>query len=349
MMIMLGKNKSNVAFIHYLVGLGLIALITTAAMKLGSIPYISMIGPLVIAIILGMVWRATIGIKEVIAPSILFSSKHLLRLGIIFLGMRLNIMDVYTAGTKVFLVGLINLVFALGIMYILTKLFQVERKLSVLLACGTAICGAAAILAIAPLINAKDEDTAIGAATVALLGTVFTLLFTFLYPIMPLTAQGYGIFTGGTLHEVAHVVAAAGAGGEAAVDMAVIVKLTRVALLVPIATFIGYIANRNERVNMNGTTSARIKIPWSIFPWFIIGFIVMSGLNTFANVSSETSNHFVTFAYFLLGMAMTALGLNVDFKTFRQRCLKPIKAGLMGSVLLALLGYSVVFLLHLNG
>lgn len=332
---------------HFAKGLGLTACIAVVAKGLGALPYLSMIGPLVIAIILGMVWRMVVGVNVALKPSIAFSSKQLLRLGIILLGMRLNLVDIYAAGSSVFLVALINLLFALVAVYGLTRLFRIEKKLSILLACGTAICGAAAVLAIAPQIKAEDDDTAVGAATVALLGTVFTILYTLLYPILPLSVQGYGIFAGGTLHEVAHVIAAATAGGESAVDMAVVVKLTRVALLVPVAIVISYIVSRDKQA-VTGQPAAKKSVPWSIFPWFIIGFIAMSGFNALSILSTDTANHIVTIAYFLLGMAMAALGLNVELKAFQKFGLKPIQAGLIGSVLLAALGYIVVFLFHLN-
>lgn len=142
---------------------------------------------------------------------------------------------------------MIVIIFTISVVYGLARLFKVEKRLGILTACGTAICGAAAVVAISPQIKAKDEETAIGAAMVAILGTIFTLLYTFLYPVLGLTQNGYGIFTGATLHEIAHVIAAAAPGGDGAIDMAVIVKLTRVALLVPVAILIGIWANRAEQ------------------------------------------------------------------------------------------------------
>ena len=98
---------------------------------------------------------------------------------------------------------------------------------------------AAAVVAVAPQVKAKDEETAVGAATVAVLGAIFTLIYSVIYSILNLSPTGYGIFTGATLHEIAHVIAAADVGGSEAVDLAVIVKLTRVALLVDTSIIIG--------------------------------------------------------------------------------------------------------------
>lgn len=83
------------------------------------------------------------------------------------------------------------------------------------------------VVTIAPQVKAKDDETAVGAAIIAILGTIFTLIYTLLYPVLGLSPYGYGVFSGATLHEIAHVIAAAAPGGSTAVDIAVIVKLTR--------------------------------------------------------------------------------------------------------------------------
>ena len=101
-------------------------------------------------------------------------------------------------------------------------------------------------MAIAPQVKAKDDETAVGAAIIAILGTIFTLIYTLLYPVLGFSPYGYGVFSGATLHEIAHVIAAAAPGGSTAVDIAVIVKLTRVAMLVPVAILIGLWFGKSE-------------------------------------------------------------------------------------------------------
>jgi uncharacterized integral membrane protein (TIGR00698 family) len=330
--------KSNNPFIMgSLLTLGL----ALVAKFLALLPLLSIMGQLVLAILLGMVWRSTIGVSENYRHGITFSNTKLLRLGIILLGMRLNLTDIYHAGARVFFLAVIHIIFTLVVVYGLSKWFKVDKRLGLLTACGTAICGAAAVVAIAPQIKANEQETAIGAAIVAVLGTVFTLVYTFLHPILGLTAHGYGVFTGGTLHEIAHVIAAAAPGGAKAVDLAVIVKLTRVALLVPVAIVIGYAANHGAK-NRKGTFSS---LP---IPWFILGFLVVSAINTLGIFSASTAQHVVTIAYLFIGMAMAGLGLNVNFIAFKKFGLKAFLAGLAGSVLLSGLGYLLVFAFHLN-
>lgn len=333
------KQQRTLVFMK---GIGITLLIAIAAKFLAGFPFLSIMGQLVIAIIIGMVWRSLFGLREELHPGVSFSSKKLLRVGIILLGMRLNLADIYHAGSSVFIIAIINIVFALFVVYGLTRLFGVEKRLGILTACGTAICGAAAVVAIAPQIKAKEEETAVGAATVALLGTIFTLVYTGLYSVLNLSEKGYGVFAGGTLHEIAHVIAAAAVGGDAAVDLAVIVKLTRVALLVPVALIIGWLAQRQNKEKGEG------KLSLSIIPWFILGFIAMSGFNTLGIVSEEVASGIVTIAYLLIAMAMAGLGLGVEIRTFRKLGMKAFVAGFIGSVLLSVVGYLLVFFFHLN-
>ncbi|UQZ84303.1 hypothetical protein SK3146_03538 [Paenibacillus konkukensis] len=336
------KSKQNLGFA---LGIGLTLLISLAAKFLSGFPFLSIMGQLVIAILIGIVWRAALGVPSQVIAGTNFSSKKLLRLGIILLGMRLNLMDIVHAGPKVFLIAALVIAFTLSVVYGLARLFKVEKRLSILTACGTAICGAAAVVAIAPQIKAKDDETAIGAAMVAILGTLFTLLYTFLYPVMGLSALGYGIFSGATLHEIAHVIAAAAPGGNDAVDMAVIVKLTRVALLVPVAILIGIWANRSERKEQGGGKASWKSIP---IPWFIFGFLIVSGINSFGIIPAAAASNIVIIAYLLIAMAMAGLGLNVDLVTFRKLGMKSFAAGLIGSVLLSGLGLMLIHLLHLT-
>lgn len=327
------KDSSHLAFVK---GMLLTLLLALAAKNIATLPFFSILGQLVIAIILGMAWRVAFKVQDAWQGGIAFSSKKLLRFGIILLGMRLNLADIYHAGASVFFIAVLNLLFALIVVYMLTKMLHVEQKLGILTACGTAICGAAAVVAIAPQIKANEKETAVGAAIVALLGTIFTLIYTVLYSILSLTPTEYGIFAGGTLHEIAHVIAAASAGGDEAMDIAVIVKLTRVALLVPVAIIIGIFYRRMD-------SSKEMKaFSLSSIPWFIVGFLVMSAINSLGIIPANVSQALVNIAYILIAMAMAGLGLNIEMKTFKELGVKAFIAGLIGSVCLSVLGYILV-------
>ncbi|WP_018130408.1 YeiH family protein [Effusibacillus pohliae] len=358
-------------------GICLTLLLAVAAKVLVGFPFLSILGQLVIAILLGMSWRTVMGIPETAASGISFAGKHLLRIGIILLGMRLNLSDIAQAGPKVLALACVNLVFTIFSVYWISKWFQVEKRLALLSAVGTAICGAAAVAAIAPQLKSKQDEIAVGVASVAILGTIFTVAYTLLYPLLGLNDVAFGIFAGATLHEVAHVVAAAAPVSAAAVDMAVIVKLTRVALLIPVALLIGIIVSRSEwsagddrtkdgdrtrggdqgdrpqRRNLaqrgdltepgkrrDRTVLRTLKdLP---IPWFIVGFLVMSAVNTLGIFSQQTAASVVNLAYFLIAMAMAGLGLNVDVSVLRRWGARTIAGGFIGSLLLSVLGFVLV-------
>ncbi|UUZ79645.1 putative sulfate exporter family transporter [Paenibacillus sp. P26] len=266
-------------------GVLLTLVLAVLAQTTAGLPFFRIMGPLVIAIVLGMAWRAVFGVPEGAEAGMAFSSKRLLRLGIILLGMRLSWTEMAQAGPKVFVAGGACLLFALITVYPLTRLFGVGRRLGPLTACGTAICGAAAVVAVAPQLKATDEETAIGAANVALLGTAFTLMYTMLRPLLGLSPAAYGAWSGATLHEIAHVLAAAAPGGKAAADPALLVKLSRVALLVPVAIGMGLWSKRSEPTEKTGTARGRWKkLP---IPWFIVGFLLVSGIHSLDLLSAR--------------------------------------------------------------
>ncbi|MGG4491468.1 YeiH family protein [Metabacillus idriensis] len=333
------QTKEKQQRFPFIQGILLTLIFAAAASYLSSFSLFSVIGPLIIAMMIGIMWRTFAGISEPVLAGAVFSSKKLLRFGIILLGMRLNLSDLYHAGFNVFILSLIVILFTIPLVYALSRLLKVDKKISILTACGTAICGAAAVAAIAPIVKANDEETAVSAGTIAILGTAFTFLYTFIYSFINLTPYGFGAFSGGTLHEVAHVIAAASIGGTEAEDMAIIVKLTRVALLVPAALIVGILFREKKT---DGTPSS---LP---IPWFILGFLFMSGLNTAGIASEETAAFIVFLSYLLIGMAMAGLGLNVNLKSFKKLGAKPLIAGLTGSLVLSAAGYGLVLLLGLN-
>ncbi|WP_019637387.1 YeiH family protein [Paenibacillus fonticola] len=358
------KRRPGIGFVQ---GIGLTVLLAASAKLLSYLPLLSIMGHLVIAIMLGLIWRAIIGVPEYAVRGVSFSSKKLLRLGIILLGMRLNIQSVMEAGPQVLAMSIIHIAFTIAVVYSLAKWLKISDELGILTACGTAICGAAAVVAIAPQVKAKNEETAIAAAVVALLGTLFTLIYSFIYPLLGLSAHRYGVLAGATLHEIAHVIAAAAPAGNTAEDIAVVVKLTRVAMLVPVSLLLGIWMNRKERrdnkararvqpnveeqpnaaarPNPAGGTMASLFSRWRSIqvPWFILGFVLMSGLNTWGVISEPIAGMIVAAAYLLIAVAMAGLGLGVDLAVFRRLGIRPFWAGLIGSAALSILGYGMLY------
>ncbi|MBC2183507.1 YeiH family putative sulfate export transporter [Listeria sp. FSL L7-0233] len=322
-------------------GIALTFCIATLSYFLAKLPFLMILGQLVTAILIGIIIRALFPVPDQWFTGIQFSNKVILRAGIILLGFRLNLVDIYDAGWRVFLIAALCLSFGITVVYFLAKLFGVDKKLAILVACGTGICGAAAVVAISPQVKADNNQTAVAATIIALLGTIFTIVYTLIYPILPLGPDGYGIFAGATLHEIAHVIAAADPGGTSAVDMAVIVKLTRVALLVPVCFVVAKMVNVGTK---NRFSWAELPVPW-----FIFGFLATSAINSLGIIPASITNFLVVCAYFLIAMSMGGLGLNVHLPSFGKMGGKPFVAAFIGSVLLSAFGLTLVLLFHLAG
>lgn len=336
----------------FLLGLLLTLLLAAAGKWLASLSALAVLGPLVPALLLGMLWRSALPLPASSAPGIAFAGKQVLRFGIILLGLRLNLLDIVHAGLANVAIAVICLATALLAAYRLGRLFGVEPRLALLSACGTAICGAAAVAALAPQLKAKQQEIAVSTATVALLGTLFTLLYTFLYHVLGLSPTAYGMFAGATLHEVAHVVAAAAPGGAAAMDAAVIMKLTRVALLIPVSLLLtvwnpaaagptgaGGFQSGEAGPTARDEETRKARPP---IPWFLFGFLLMSGVHTLHLLPEALTAGFVDLAYLFLAMAMAGLGLQTHLSLFRRDGVRSIASAGIASLLLSAVGYALV-------
>jgi uncharacterized integral membrane protein (TIGR00698 family) len=322
---------------NFWIGIGLTFFIAIISKLATMLPYISLIGPLVFAILIGMLWNTFFPVRAEWESGLTFSSKKLLRAGIILLGMRLNLGDITSAGWPALLLAASSVLIGIGAVYGIARAIGADKTISFLTACGTGICGAAAIVAVASQVKAKPEQTAVSVAIIAILGTIFTFAYTLLYPMLGLTSEAFGMFVGGTLHEIAHVVAAGDVGGTEALDFALVVKLTRVMLLVLGAGGIGiWISWKNKQ------SGEKFNLKTLPIPWFIFGFLAVSALYSTGIVPEAVASLLVTLAYLLMAMAMAGLGLNVKFEAFRRAGMKPFVAGLGGTVILIFAGYMYV-------
>lgn len=302
---------------------------------LAGFPYLQVIGALVLALVLGMILQVFQPVVQQAQAGIGFISNKFLRLGIILLGFKLNLIDLAQAGVKTILLAIFVVSGTITLTYKLARKLGVSQRLAILAASGTGICGAAAVMGISPQLPAtsaqaeqKREDEVLAVAIVAILGTVFTLIELGLKPLLHMTPQQFGIMTGGSLHEIAHAVAAGSAGGPVSLDTAIITKLSRVLLLAPAALIIGIWYQRKNQLD----NAAARKLP---IPWFMGGFILASICGTFLPLGAATLATLVKLAYLFLGMAMAALGMSVNFRVIGQRGGKAfLAAGTASCVLL---------------
>ncbi|NMM93159.1 hypothetical protein G1C95_0344 [Bifidobacterium sp. DSM 109957] len=340
------------------VDMAFIAVLTLILSFIGSwlkqFPGFSLFGALIIALILGMIIQFPIrglyvgsnagrasGVKDAAG---LISNK-LLRLGIILLGFKLNLQVLFTQGIKCLPIAAVVVTLTIVVTYLIARAFKVNPMLAILTAGGTGICGAAAVMGLSGSITVdedrqeeKEDDVVMAVATVAIMGTIFALLEIAIFPFFGLTPAQQGVAAGATLHEIAHAVAVGGAFGDEALNMATIMKLSRVLMLVFAAIII---AVWWDKTQSTATNIGKRKVA---FPWFMLGFIAASILGTYVPFLSAISATLVDIAYIVLGMAMAALGINVNFKAIAAKGLPAFAASFIASVLLMFFGVGIAVL-----
>ncbi len=330
-------TETRVSMLH---GILLIALFACAAFYIGEAQIFKEISfsPMIIGIILGMLYANSLrnNLPETWVPGIQFCSKKVLRIGIILYGFRLTFQDILNVGVAGIVIdAIIVATTILGGIWI-GKLLKMDRDTALLTSVGSGICGAAAVLGAESTIRTQPYKTAVAVATVVIFGTISM----FLYPVayrsgwLDLSPQEMGIYTGSTLHEVAHAVGAGNAMGTDISNVSIIVKMIRVMLLVPVLLILGFwMARRNAA---SGTSAEKGKVN---IPWFAVGFLVVIGfnsLNLLPTVFVDAINYFDTF---LLTMAMAALGAETSIDKFKKAGAKPFVLAFCLDVWLIIGGY----------
>lgn len=304
-------------------GILLIALFSCAAFYIGDAQIFKELSfsPMIIGIILGMLYANSLRnhLPETWVPGIQFCAKKILRIGIILYGFRLTFQDIINVGAAGILIDIIIVsVTIIGGVYI-GKLLKMDRDIALLTSIGSGICGAAAVLGAESTIQTKPYKTAVAVATVVIFGTISMFIYPVAYRsgILGLTPDEMGIYAGATLHEVAHTVGAGNAMGTEISNVAIIVKMIRVMLLVPVLFSLGYwIARQN--LTGNNTSKGKIAVPW-----FALGFLAVIGFNSLdllPQMAVDTINYIDTF---LLTMAMVALGAETSIDKFKKAGAKP--------------------------
>ncbi|MFM1651083.1 YeiH family protein [Brevibacillus sp. B_LB10_24] len=329
--------RSQTAWL-WLGGIAFTFVVALLGFGLAKVPGFDHVGPLASAIVIAVVYRQIWGYPEAIRSGIQFSAKKLLRLAIILYGLKLNIDIVFHQGLGLLALGAGTIVFSILLTVLLAKWLKADFSLSLILGVGTGVCGAAAIAAVSPIVKAKEEDTAIGVGIIALVGTIFSVIYTLVRPLLPISATDYGIWSGISLHELAHVALAGAPAGQDALAIALLAKLGRVLLLVPLCFILMYWMKRAGKLESGG------KIE---FPWFLIGFILMSligsyVLGSYIPVSEAAMGNVSSLTSFVLTMAMVGLGLNVSLRDVRTKAMRPLLAMVITSVLLSVVSFIVV-------
>ena len=306
-------------------GVLLIALFSCAAFYIGSAQVVRdlSLSPMIIGIVLGMLYANSLrnNLPETWVPGIQFCSKRILRVGIILYGFRLTFQDILNVGAAGIIIDAIVVVTTILGGVLIGRLMKMDRDIALLTSIGSGICGAAAVLGAESTIQTKPYKTAVAVATVVIFGTLSMLLYPIAYRsgILEMTPQEVGIYAGATLHEVAHAVGAGNAMGPDVANVAIIVKMIRVMLLVPVLLVLGWwVARRAARSAEGGAAKGKVAIPW-----FAVGFLAVIGFNSFDLLPMPVVDAINYIDTFLLTMAMAALGAETSIDKFKKAGAKP--------------------------
>ena len=329
---------------------GTLLALAAAGVSYGLGQLVPVLSPVIVAIILGIVVTNTVRLPESFEPGIQFASKKLLRAGIVLLGLRLVLHDIVDLGLPLILVVICVVTGGIFGTILLGKLLKVPPRLTLLVACGFSICGAAAVAGAAGVTDPHDEheqDTVTAVALVVIFGTLMIPLMPFLSGVMGLDNETSGIWAGACTHEIAQVVAIGGILGGSALTVAVIVKLARVLLLAPVAAVLSLRQRRIYRAEAEGAdaqgAAEQAKMP-PLVPLFILGFLAMVLLRSFVDLPSAVLSVGNALQTALLAAAMFGLGCGVKIRNLIGVGLRPFVLAALATVLVATIAYTGIML-----
>ncbi len=321
-------------------GIALSAALAAFATLLAGVPWFTGHGlsALTLSIVLGMVLGNSLHarLEPASAAGIDFSKQKLLRLGVILYGLRLTVQDIGHVG----LAGVLIDALVLGSTFVLaylagTRALGLERGIAMLIGAGSSVCGAAAVLATEPVLKARAEQVTVSVATVVVFGTLAMFVYPLLFELnrawglVPGGLNGFGVYAGSTIHEVAQVVVAARWIAPEVADVAVIAKMVRVMMLAPFLVLLSAWLARSDAPDIASAPRRKAKV---LVPWFALGFVGMVLFNSLRWLPPNVVAALNEFDTLLLAMAMGALGLTTRVAAIRKAGAKPL---LLASLLFA--------------
>lgn len=305
-------------------GLLLVLAVATAASLLHRLPPLGALSPLILATAIGIAIRNLAGPWAPAAAGQAFVLRRVLRLAIVLLGFQVSLGEIVSLGAHGLVVVLLATPATFLAIRLLGRRVGLEPKLATLLASGTSICGASAIVATNAVVHAPEEDVSYAIASVTLLGTLAMFLYPAAAPLAGLAGRDYGLWAGGSIHEVAQAAGAAFQGGRDAGHAGVVAKLLRVALLGPL---ILALALRGRR---RGGPAGLAP-----FPWYLAGFAAVIAVNSLAPPPEAVAQAIAATTTFLMTMALAAMGLATHLGALVRRGLRPLAVAGAGSLFMA--------------
>lgn len=337
--------------LRWLPGIALCVIVTLVSVGLQNVeehifghPYIE---ALVIAILIGMIWRVFWAPSALWRPGIAFSAKQLLEVAVMLLGASVSLSAIVASGPLLLGAIIATVIAAIASSYSISQLLGLPVRLSILIACGNSICGNSAIAAVAPVIGADSDDIASSISFTAILGVVMVLGLPLLIPLLGLSARQYGVLAGLTVYAVPQVLAATIPAGLVSTQIGTLVKLMRVLMLGPVVLALSIGMNRFHGKDANQSKARRFNI-FKLVPWFILGFLGLAAVRSIGLVPDIMIAPIAKTAGILTVVSMAALGLGVDVRVIGRVGARVTTAVTLSLVLLLGISIGLIHILSLG-
>jgi len=337
-------------------GLAVAAAVGAVATAIGHVvPLVGTAVPgAVIGVVIALALTAAPGIPARLAPGLKVASSRLLQCSVVILGAQLSLSEAARVGLSSLPVMLVTLAACLGAAVAYGRLLGIVGDLRTLIGVGTGICGASAIAAVTPVIEATSTDVAYAVSTIFLFNIAAVLTFPVLGHALGLSQHAFGLFAGTAVNDTSSVVATATTYGSAAANYAVVVKLVRTLMIIPICVWLGALTARRKQ-SAAATTASMAAAEGDgprmtpgkalrLVPWFLIGFVVMAAANSAGLIPAGWHGSLSQLSLFLVAVALSAIGLSTDVAALRRAGARPLLLGAMLWVTVAAVSLGMQFL-----
>ena len=342
----------GVGVLKYVAGFALILAISLPARFFQSHLTVNgreVVSAVAIAILLGIAVRNLLGLPEVCRPGTGFAVKRVLRVGIGLMGAQLSLGQVVQTGASSVLIVATCIVLAILVVRFVSMRMGMSDRLGTLLGVGTSICGVSAIVATAPVLDAREEETSLAVATITVFGLAAVLLYPLLGRLWGLSDTFFGTWAGTAVNDTSQVVATGLIFSQRAGEVATVVKLTRNLFMAPVIVALSwfYLTRRQAEGGAAGTAKKTIK-PHQAVPLFVLGFVGMAVLNSLGAFPPAARHAIQTVSQFLIICALAGVGLETHVGAMRRIGLRPFYAGLCAAAFMAVVSFGLISLFRIG-
>lgn len=337
--------------VRHLPGLGLLLAIAVPAMLIQHRITVSgrtVVSAVAIAIVIGVLLRNLVGLPEACKPGVSLAVKRLLRVGIALLGAQLSLGQVLRTGGKAVLVVAACIVLAIFVVRIIGMRMGLSDRLGTLLGVGTSICGVSAIVATAPAIEAKQEETSLAVATITVFGLLAVAVYPLLGRLLGLTDGFFGTWAGTAVNDTSQVVATGLIYSQKAGEVATVVKLTRNLFMAPVIVVLSSVYLARARSAGGGAAKKGGVSLKTAVPGFVLGFLAMAVLNSLGAFPAAALDLIGTASAWLIAIALGGVGVETNLASLRTIGFRPFYAGLCAATFMAAVSFGLISLFGID-